>query len=291
LGSRALVDANNAVAIGYRAYANTANTVILGGINGVNGATSNSRVGIGTTDPSEALEVNGNVILNNNNIEGARMIWRGGTGGDLEYRARVTENGLLSFFPIESGSPGYIGEVLVLSPIGNVGISTNTPQARLHVIGSSSQTSIILATNNNSYQTDWPGGWGGGLSTWDINCASIQASSYVTRSDMRYKKDIQNLSFSALERIAQVRPVSYQYVDTLEESGLKGQYHYGFIAQEFEKVFPQLVGENVNGYKHLNYVEMIPVLTKAVQELMQENEILKKQNKEILEKLDKLINK
>jgi len=59
LGAYSEVRGSNAVAIGYRAYAINDNTIILGGIKGVNGATATSNVGIGTTSPSQsaALDV------------------------------------------------------------------------------------------------------------------------------------------------------------------------------------------------------------------------------------------
>lgn len=50
---------SNATAIGARALATQSNTMVLGAINGVNGATANTNVGIGTSAPTARLEVNG----------------------------------------------------------------------------------------------------------------------------------------------------------------------------------------------------------------------------------------
>lgn len=52
----------NATAIGYRAQANCNNCLILGSINGINGATASVRVGIGNQNPTEALVVAGNIV-------------------------------------------------------------------------------------------------------------------------------------------------------------------------------------------------------------------------------------
>ncbi|MBN1186453.1 MAG: tail fiber domain-containing protein, partial [Bacteroidales bacterium] len=63
--------------------------------------------------------------------------------------------------------------------------------------------------------------------------------------------------------------------------------HYGFTAQELEEVFPELVSteahppEDEKGepliYKSINYIEMIPILTQAIQEQQEEIEDLKKE--------------
>lgn len=54
-------DLENATAIGQRAFVEQDNSMVLGSIDGVNGATQNTNVGIGTTTPSERLTVEGNI--------------------------------------------------------------------------------------------------------------------------------------------------------------------------------------------------------------------------------------
>ena len=71
---------------------------------------ANGNTGIGTPTPTEKLEINGHVHINTTNPDGGRLIWRGGAGGTLEYRARVHPDGYLGFFPAEVGNPNYIGE-------------------------------------------------------------------------------------------------------------------------------------------------------------------------------------
>ena len=50
---------------------------------------------------------------------------------------------------------------------------------------------------------------------------------------------------------------------------------YGLLAQEVEKVFPNLVVTDNEGKKLINYTELIPVLINAVQQLSSEVEELK----------------
>lgn len=50
---------SNTTAVGHKAYVTTSNSLVLGSINGVNGATSDTKVGIRTTAPAYNLHVNG----------------------------------------------------------------------------------------------------------------------------------------------------------------------------------------------------------------------------------------
>ncbi len=64
LGAFADAGANNltnATAIGYRSRVDNNNAIVLGSIIGVNGATANTNVGIGTTNPLTTLDVNGGI--------------------------------------------------------------------------------------------------------------------------------------------------------------------------------------------------------------------------------------
>jgi len=54
---------SNSTAIGSYARVDQSNSIILGSINGINGATADTKVGIGTTTPSERLDVVGNLKL------------------------------------------------------------------------------------------------------------------------------------------------------------------------------------------------------------------------------------
>mgnify|MGYP002383678069 CR=1 FL=1 len=73
---------------------------------------------------------------------------------------------------------------------------------------------------------------------------------------------------------------TYTYnMQTPEKSGLNlaKKLQHGFIAQEVEEVFPELVNEvstlnkakEKQTFKGVNYISLIPVLTKAIQEQQQ----------------------
>ena len=95
-------------------------------------------------------------------------------------------------------------------------------------------------------------------------------------SDARYKKNISSFT-GALNKVKQLRGVTYNWLD--EKKGTTEQI--GFIAQELEKVFPQLVMTNKDGYKSVAYSHVIPVLVEAIKEQQQQIDELKKEMDEI----------
>ena len=106
---------------------------------------------------------------------------------------------------------------------------------------------------------------------------SIQVANVYNYSDERAKKNIQGLN-NGLSKITLLNPVSYDWkeekvmADSLNgiapsgpiENGVR---QYGFLAQDVEKVMPDVVTTDENGFKMVNYIAIIPVLVKAVQEL------------------------
>jgi hypothetical protein len=141
----------------------------------------------------------------------------------------------------------------------------NTPSS-VRANGNNNYFNNTVIAGSGAYHTDWPGGWGGGLSTWDINAASIQYTQLVQRSDIRHKKNIASLTeTSAVERLMRLRPVQYEW--NKPEMGIGKQY--GFIAQEVEEIWPELVSTAANPEKtkSMNYTALISPLVEAAQEL------------------------
>lgn len=111
-------------------------------------------------------------------------------------------------------------------------------------------------------------------------------------SDRKLKKNIEGLG-QGLESVMKLKPSSYEFrTDEYRQMSLPAGKRFGFIAQDLEQVFPQLVtnahhpeeldaqgkvvAEAVD-FKAVSYTELIPVLTKAIQEQQQEIEALKAQ--------------
>ena len=53
--------------------------------------------------------------------------------------------------------------------------------------------------------------------------------------------------------------------------------HYGFIAQDVEKVYPELVKNSDLGYKTVNYIEIIPLLLSKMKDMQGEIDDLREQ--------------
>lgn len=89
-------------------------------------------------------------------------------------------------------------------------------------------------------------------------------TSWTARSDVRAKRNVSDIPFG-LDTIRRLRPVSFHYNEDSEGRELR----VGFIAQEVMPVLPQAVSkpENPDEMWGVSATELIPVLTKALQDL------------------------
>ena len=121
----------------------------------------------------------------------------------------------------------------------------------------------------------------------------ITATGTVTWSDKRYKEGIKSIP-DALSKVKSIEGVSYSFKKEFTDKGFPKGKQIGVIAQNIEKVLPELVKTNKDGYKGVNYSQITAVLIEAIKELSEKsqkeikklNKKLKKQAKEI-EKLKK----
>ena len=90
------------------------------------------------------------------------------------------------------------------------------------------------------------------------------ATDFNSTSDVNLKKDIKIID-NPVEKVSQLNGVSFNWTDT-------GQSSAGVIAQDVEKVMPEIIRDNPTGYKSLNYNGLIGLLIEAVKE---QNETIK----------------
>jgi len=133
------------------------------------------------------------------------------------------------------------GEAALYIPNGKVGIGTMNPSGKLHVLGEARFQSVTVDS--------------------DISVTgNCTANTFIATSDQNKKEDIETIS-DATEKLTSLRGVSYKLKEDEEK-----KTHYGVVAQEIEKVFPDMVhGEE--GDKSVAYMEIIGVLIETVKDL------------------------
>lgn len=218
---------------------------------GVNGSTpltvlqSSGNVGIGTTSPAEKLHVNNGGLLLDNfgslslnpELSTAVRLDRGYTGGWARGYGWVDANNV------------------TLGMIGAMG-SDNSGAGSLSYIYIGKTFSQPWLTINNA----------GNL--WI-------AGSLSQSSDINFKKDIQPID-APLNKLLSLNGVSYQWkTDEYKDKGFPEGRHYGVIAQEIEKVLPEVVNTAPDGTKSVAYTEIIPVLIEAMKAQQKEINELK----------------
>jgi hypothetical protein len=106
------------------------------------------------------------------------------------------------------------------------------------------------------------------------NGSAISAGS-STWSDSRYKKDVTPIA-DALSDVLQMEGVRYNWrqSDFPELNFPKGE-QIGVIAQDLEKIVPELVITNADGYKSVSYEKLTPILIEAIKAQQKEIDILK----------------
>jgi uncharacterized coiled-coil DUF342 family protein len=121
----------------------------------------------------------------------------------------------------------------------------------------------------------------------EIKANSIMTGNLSMTSDGRLKSEIKTLP-STLDLIKKLNPVSYKKKDSIASTQFNHE-EMGFIAQEIQKVLPMLVVEGADNDKTLsvNYISLIPVLTKAIQEQQTQIEEKGKQTDELKKQLDR----
>jgi len=140
------INLTNATAIGANAVVSSNNSLVLGSINGFNGATADSLVGIGTPSPAARLHVvqNGDYQLRLQSQSAAGGYWNIGQTDNLFNSG----GGKLAFVPDSTDSNTA---AVVFSNSGNVGIGTTAPSQRLHINSAVGNAAALVQTPASSF--------------------------------------------------------------------------------------------------------------------------------------------
>lgn len=228
---------------------------------------TNGFIGIGNTAPDAAVHVGDGLGSPTLKLDGLRdgigagvrwtEEWVTDFGIEARFDGRINGQGALVFRGIQDGNVS-VDNLLVIHPYSTgttgVGIGVADPLDRLHVDGD-----IRVGTGTTGCVKDADGTVIGG----------------VCSSDLRFKKDIAAFE-PLLERFSKLTPVHYRWrASEFPAKGFGTRASWGFVAQDVQAVFPDLVTTDDQGYLAVNYSK-VPLLTvQAVRELKNENDALK----------------
>jgi len=155
---------------------------------------------------------------------------------DLSAIAGITTNGIYARTANGSAAArsiaGVAGEIVVADGDGVAGNPTISVGAGIAKLSANN-----VFAGSNTFQ-------------------AIYATEVNTTSDQRLKEDIKTLN-NAVDIVNSLRGVAY----------IKGgKAELGLIAQEVEQVIPQVVGEDMSGYKTIAYGNMVGLLVEAIKE-------------------------
>lgn len=128
----------------------------------------------------------------------------------------------------------------------------------------------------------------GGVWPFVINLetnAITTGGSITATSDIRLKTNIQPLPENTLDKVKQLRGV---YFNWKTEADMGNVRQIGVIAQEVEKIFPELVITSPDGYKAVGYDRLGPILIEAIKEQQVEIDSLKSQVTDLKNELDEI---
>ena len=231
----------------------------------VNGNTFiNGNLGIGTSSPIKALHVNGDVYIPGNN-NGASY-WINSTGVGMRLRMLVNTNygAFIDFYPylwFRTGATGgtNLNPLYIQSSTGYVGMNTTNPQYQLDVNG-------VIRANNVSVTSDARLKQNVKNLNNPIDSLSLlQGVTYKLKWPVVSKTNTPKLMISS-------KPDTFKSTtDTIGknlysiaiDSSLYNRRHIGFIAQDLQKIYPDLVYKDKNGILSVDYISIIPILVEA----------------------------
>jgi hypothetical protein len=200
----------------------------------------------------------------------------------------------------------------------NVGVGTTSPSYKLDVAGPINlnkgiENSIAMRVNgqelmwygktgNNVYYINWGYaipytnfatplyvGYVGDLTGYKLYVAG---NAYTTgtwgSSDIRWKKNIQPIT-NILPDLVKLQGVKYEWkADEFPNMNFDSNIHIGFIAQEVEKLFPELVLTDKTGFKSISYDKITAILVEGIKEQQLQIDSLANENAMLKEKLKEL---
>lgn len=108
-----------------------------------------------------------------------------------------------------------------------------------------------------------------------VFAGAVRAQGF-TISDKHLVQNARPLT-GALAGVLALNGTRYAYYQNLANHLLPAGEQMGLLAQELEKVYPELVSTDADGFKAVNYAQLTPVLVEAIKELAGQNAALRQQ--------------
>lgn len=228
---------------------------------------ANGNFGLHTSAPTATLHVNAafkpldpgtnsNVRFENLQIgKGNLLVINPSTGYVFDSKIGMSSVAINNCFS-PNFVPKFNGSAYDCSQIYDDGTSVG--------IGTTGPFPFTVTLSNNVQPGPWSTVTSGTLKL-KVNGITM-SDGYLITSDSRFKKDVTTLEGS-LSKLVKLRGVAYNWDKASNpDMGFGDEKQLGFIAQEVEKVLPEMVYTMDNGYKAVNYTALIPVLVEAVKE-------------------------
>lgn len=227
-----------------------------------------------TGSSGQVLASNGSGGLYWSNVAGSDAVVTFSNTATFSGNAIFSGNATFSADAIFSGNM-YINGVYANGGLGSAGqvLTSNgsdTYWSTVTANGGANGTSIALTANNtdtatyyfplsNSASGTWSNGVIANTKLYFVPATgTLSATIFNSLSDLEYKTDVEPIN-NAVDILKQLDGVSFKWKET-------GHKSYGVIAQEVEKILPEIVDIN-NDVKSVNYQALIGFLIEAVKEL------------------------
>lgn len=163
-------------------------------------------------------------------------------------------------------SAPFANAQITVLPNGNVGIGVTTPTNKLQVSGlaadflNTSQLRLgVFAADPRIQSSTSKVVFYNMANTGHV---AVEVKNVIMISDEKTKSNVTPLGNNALDIVKQLKPVTYRF-----KVGDDQKVHSGFLAQDIEKVLPNLVHKNDSlDIKGVAYLELIPYLVEAIKE-------------------------
>lgn len=243
--------------------------------------TNIGKVGIGTTTPSAKMDIKGSVKFSHFYFGANEDTYiRGGKAG-----SKVIINDEADLGTVGIGSAPNLNVDEKLDVNGRIRIRQTSATSGVWMNNS---TNSISPSDGAFYgmKTDTEAGIfiGGTWRFWVTNAGNGYLNgNLIQTSDKRLKKDFTLLN-NSLSNIYKLNGYHFKWIEESRSKDLQT----GLIAQEVQKIFPELVQTDEKGFLSVNYIGLVPHLIEAVKELCDENNSLKTKNQTLESRLDKI---